>query len=220
VLAWRERANSSASSDLAWLVTCAAGLLALSLLNPRAIEYAAPVTAVAAVLAASTLARPERAVAALFAAAVPCLAPSALAFAHEDQAGLVAHLDDLDRAVQTLPDDDDDAGLVFSCDTYANDFVLWRRPHLHVVDALEPELLERRDPVLAQSRVALRAARDPSAVTAALSTSNARFLLCDDPRVNALAQRAADLVELFPAGGPVRRSWIPPPAVFRLAPPR
>jgi hypothetical protein len=205
-------------TDVRWLGAGAALVLALSLANPRAIEPATPLVAVLAVLALTRLVKhPLHALGAGVVVVALLAARSAVDFAREDQRGLAHHMANLDAAARALPAEG--AGLVVTCDTYTNNFLLWRRPGLDVLDALEPTFLQRRSPSLDAQRAAVRDAVDVVALEGALADLGAAFFVCELPRTVALARQSTRLVPLWPSPGESRPSWVPPPHAFAVRPP-
>lgn len=180
-----------------FLLLAHAALWLMALRNPRASEYAVPVSAALACTCLHLAAPPRRTwlwlagvVAAMQLARVRTVLWHGIPEPTEVQASL--------RAARALPADA--SVRVFNCEWHRSPFVLAERPQARVIDVLEPTLLLHHNAALFHARLALRQGRlaDPTAWVTGLF--GATHVLCQAPAAIAALDADPEMLRVHPRG--------------------
>jgi len=190
---WRGRAAKAPSGATGWLALCAAGLWALAALNPRAIEYAIPLTCVfvAHALASAPVVAGVALGATLVWNAVALRGFDAWDASDRFQAASA-------RAVAALPPEVSGKN-VLNCTFELGSFLLYSRPDVRFTDLSDPHFLLFHSPQLFEARERFKQGRvaDPRAV--AHDIFGADYVLCANPDATQMMDEDPRFLRLSPA---------------------
>ena len=206
---WSRAPRAPEHAELGFHTLVTAGLCSLAALQPRALEYALPMSALLAGAVMHALAPIARAKSvAVVVVVVWGSLQLVTAAPAPDRRDVIARGF---AAIDAIPRGDDVK--VFNVDWSDGSLLLFRRPDLHFVDLLDPSLLAFRAPELYALRQAVADDRVIDVAGVASSVFRATHLLVNEPATAHRYARESQLRRVFP--GP-HEPWNAAPAVFAV----